>query len=225
MNDPAYPMTRVAANALMLALLLLAARLFVYVVGFVEGWRMASGLFELLIVAGIATWIGALGTVVFGLGLFVQTLRGRAHPRYISALVIMVALWFFSLLLPPAYRTGMTWSLWADGVDERSLVDFAAAARAQMANARPASPNRELLLGSTALQPLQNSHHAIFDKFPPSSNVDIAADSIDIHWGGFLIGIHGLTVFDRGPSPAQAPSDRRGRHRVSPRVFTFDHYD
>ena len=224
MADASYPMTRVAANALMLALLLLVARLFGYAVDFVDGWRLDSDLFELTLVASIATLVGVLGAAFFGVGLLVQTLRGRAHPRYVTAFAVIVVLWFASLLLLPSpYRAGVTRSLWTGGVDERALVDFAAAVRALPA--APAHPGGELLLGSVALRSLQSAHRRIFDTLPHDASVDVAADRVDIHWGGLAIGVHGVSVADRGPSPAAEPAIGAVVHRISPRVFLFDHYD
>ena len=228
MNDPHYPMTRVAANALMLALAVVAARLFAYVIGFVEGWRLESDLFVPLLIAGIAGMVGAIGTLLFSLGLVAQTLSGRAHPRYVSALAGIVVLLFASFLLPPPYRTGMAWSLWADGVDERQLVDFAAATRALPANAVPGPPRsgKALYLRDDALQPLQGAHRRIFDVFPSHAAIDITADRVVIRWGGLFVGVHGVAIVDRGPSPSVESADRSTRyHCLSPRVFTFDYFD
>ena len=228
MTDSHYPMTRVAANALMLALVLLAARLFAYVVGFIEGWRLESDLFALLLIASIAAMVGTIGALLFGLGLVVQTVSGRAHPRYVSALAAIVVLLFASFLLPSSYRAGMVWSLWAAGVDESRLVDFAGAARALSANAVPASPRsgKALNLRDAALQPLQGSHRSVFDIFPRHASIDVAADRVVVRWGGALVGVHGVAIFDHGPLPPAEPADRSTRYRrLSPRVFTFDYFD
>lgn len=225
MSDQTYPMTRVAANALVLATVMLAARLFAYVAGFVEGWRLETDLFALMFVATIVTAVCAIGTLLFGLGLMAQTLSGRAHPRYVSALAAIVVLWFASLLLPSSYRAGMIWSLWAGGVDERRLVDFAAAVRAHVA--APGPPRAvETNLHDLSRQLPQNTHGGLFSRFPPHADVGVTPDRVTISWGGLMVGVHGVAVVDQGSSPAAEPADRSWRYRrLSPRVFTFDYFD
>lgn len=225
MTTTDYPMTRIAANALVLATLVLAARAVAFVVTFVAGWHFDTGLLLLVLLAGLATAVGVFGTAVFGFALVVQTLRRRVHPRYVTALVVIVALWIASFLLPPAYLSGMAWSLWAKGVDEKTLIDFAAASRARVPDAATSRVDRELRFGSDRLRVLQNSHRRIFETLPRDARVFIAADSVNISWGGSMPGTFGLAVYDRVEPSAISIEPSAQYRRIAPRVFVSQHHD
>lgn len=222
MTDENYPMTRVAANALVLATLVLAARLFAYAVAFVAGWRFGDDLMLLFVLATFAIAVGTLGTIVFGSALVVRTVQRRVHPRYVIALTVLVALWFVPFALPPPYLSGMTQSLRAADIDEAALVEFAAAARAQVA-AAPPRVTHEL---RRELRALRNSQPRIVDRLPPDTRVVVDENDVYVWWGNRATGAYGIRVFDRGEPPAGAPDTMSTRERrYTPRVLLTQYHD